>query len=174
MYLSGQQQPSVAGVDREASKNLIASLEAKRARILDAYFDGTISKPERDKRLAAIDVELAGCNALLAKRVERPAANVTVRQLAALLQVFVGLRFLQREQKRSIMAAARARVFTSGYTIERVEIAVPCTPGDSGSHTGNHFPAADALPPARCAETPAARPETIRRYARATLRRDAE
>jgi DNA invertase Pin-like site-specific DNA recombinase len=174
MYLAGTQEPSVAGVDREASKNLIASVEAKRARILDAYFEGTISKPERDKRLAAIDVELAGCNAMLEKAVERPAAKITAQQLAALLQVFVSFRFLQREQKRSIMAAARARVFTSGYTIERVELAAPFAQGDSGSYTGNHFPTAGALLPARCAETPAARPETKRRYAKARLHRDAE
>jgi DNA invertase Pin-like site-specific DNA recombinase len=183
MYLSGAQQAAgVAPVNVEASKALIASLEAKRARVLDAYFEGAISKPERDKRLAAIDMELTGCNRVIEGAIKKQAPTMTAKQLAALLEVFAAFRFLERDQKRSIMAAARARVFTSGYVVEKVELSglkpLECAVNQGhnagvGSYVGNPVPAAAASPPTRCAETPAARPEKARRCARAKLRRDA-
>jgi DNA invertase Pin-like site-specific DNA recombinase len=181
MYLSGAQEAAgVAPVNLEASKALIASLEAKRARVLDAYFEGAISKPERDKRLAAIDAELAGCNRVIEGAIQRPAPTMTTKQLAALLEVFAAFRFLGRDQKRSIMAASRARVFTSGYVVEKVELSglkpLEHQPNQGhnvkvSSYVGNPFPAVAASPPARCAETPGARPETKRRYVKAKLRR---
>jgi DNA invertase Pin-like site-specific DNA recombinase len=168
MHLASAQGPlGVAGVDPEASQALIARLEAKRVRILDAFFDGSIDKVERDKRLRSVDAELAGCTGMI-RAAEKPVPKVTVKQLAGLLEVFAGFRFLSREQKRAIMAASRARVFTSGYVVDRIEL-----PMLNGGYTDNHFPAAAALLPARCAETPAARPETKPRYVTATLRRDA-
>lgn len=149
LYLSGQQEPlGVAGVDVEASKTLIASLEAKRSRILDAFFDGSISKPERDKRLKAVDVEMVGCNTMLVRAVARPMPKINVKQLTALLRVFVRFRSLSRDKKRSIMAATRARVFTSGYVIERIELSALKFIEDgvkaehNGSHIDGHFPAA--------------------------------
>lgn len=149
MYLSGAQRPTgVAGLDREASKALIAGLEAKRVRILDAFFEGAISKPERDKRLVAIDTELSGCNDMLTKAIERPTAAVNAKQLAEVLRMFRGFRFLEREHKRRIMAATRARVFTSGYTVERIELTAPfviestAVLKDNGGYTDNRFPAA--------------------------------
>jgi hypothetical protein len=184
MYLSGAQEAAgVAPVNIEASKALIASLEAKRVRVLDAYFEGAISKPERDKRLAAIDAELAGCNRVIEGAIQRPAPTMTAEQLASLLEVFAAFRFLGRDQKRSIMAASRARVFTSGYVVEKVELSglkpLEYQPNQGhnvkvSSYVGNPFPAAGALLPGRCAGIPAARPETKRRYAKAKPRRDAE
>src|SRR5438045_2506126 len=78
-------------------------------------------------------------------------------------------RFLNREQKRSIMAASRARVFTSGYVVDRVELPIL-----NGCYTDNHFPAAAALPPAHCGETPGVRQEKEHRCAIERLRLDEE
>ena len=184
MYLSGAQQPSgVAGVDPEASKVLIASLEAKRSRILDAFFDGSIRKPERDKRLAGIDAELAGHSRILESAIQKPEPHMTGKQLMGLLEVFAAFRFLGRDQKRSIMAASKARVFTSGYVIEKVELSSLISieqrreAGDNTVGSGYNdspFPAAVALLPAHFVEIPAVRPETARRYAKAKLPRDGE
>ncbi len=41
----------------DAADSRLARLDAKRTRILDAYMDGTISKPERDERLEALEAE---------------------------------------------------------------------------------------------------------------------
>lgn len=150
-YLSNAQKPAgVAGVDRDASKTLIVALQAKRARVMDAFFDGSISKPERDKRLSAIDTELAGCNHMLERTIAQPAVKVTAQQLAELLRMFHGFRFLERDQKRKIMAAARAKVFTAGYTIERLEMSFPVSIEQSGKpldngHTDDRFPAAASV-----------------------------
>lgn len=120
-----QEGPAVSRMDVDASRALIASLEAKRARILDAFFEGAINKPERDKRLKAVDAELVGCRAMVVTGLEEQKPRMTAQQLADMLEVFAGFRFLSREEKRQILTAARARVFMDGYTIERLEIAAP-------------------------------------------------
>jgi DNA invertase Pin-like site-specific DNA recombinase len=174
-FAEAQEPAGVAGMDVEAAKLLIASLEAKRTRILDAFFDGSISKLEREKRLAAVDRELAGCNGMFTRTAEQKRPRMDAGRLGAILEVFVGFRFLNRDQKRSLLAAARARVFLEGYTVDRLEITSPfdiAHPGkaiDNDSHTGNRLPAAGASPPGRCAETPAARQGTTRHCARAKL-----
>ena len=102
-YLAGLEEPAgVAGVDLEAGKQLAASLEAKRTRILDSFFEDLISKPERDKRIKAIDAELAGCHEMLASAVTRQPKRpeITADQLAAVLEVFAGFQFLDRAQKK--------------------------------------------------------------------------
>jgi DNA invertase Pin-like site-specific DNA recombinase len=173
MYVAGLQQPSgVAGVDAEASKALLAALQAKRERVMDAFFDGSISKPERDKRLKAIDSELSRISAMIETAIPQSATQISTKNLARVLQVFSGFRFLNRDQKRELLQAARARVFMNGYTIDRLEIAPPFTPVDG--HTGSPFPAAGASLPVRCGETPAVRQEKARRCAKAKLHRDGE
>jgi DNA invertase Pin-like site-specific DNA recombinase len=138
MYLSDAQEAAgVAPVNTEAAKTLITSLEAKRSRILDAYFDGSISKAERDKRLASTDVELSACNGVIERAIQKPMPAITAKQLAELLGVFAGFQFLAREQKRSIMAATRARIFTSGYLIERVELSSLISIEKKGKKTNN-------------------------------------
>ncbi|HLW52966.1 MAG TPA: recombinase family protein [Candidatus Angelobacter sp.] len=149
-YLAGAQKPAgVVGVDLEAAKQLAASLEAKRKRILDSFIDGVISKAERDRRIQAIDTQIAGCQELLSDAVTRGPVRpkITVGQLAAVLDVFAGFQFLARDQKRRILAAARARVFMERYTIERLEIDIPqgsTWDQANGSHVDGHFPAAGA------------------------------
>src|SRR5262249_8039923 len=141
--------------------------EAKRTRILDVFFEGVITKTERDKRLKAVDDELARLGDMTAKAIAPPMAVCTTDQLAALLHVFAEFRFLNRDEKRSILAASRTRVFMDVYTIDRLEMVPPfnCSTPLSSSYTDSHFPAAAASLPARCAETPAARLETARRCA---------
>ncbi len=151
LYLENQQKPSgVAGVDVEASKALISSLQSKRERVMDAFFDGSITKPERDKRLKSIDGEISMAAAMIEGATKASPARVSAEELAAVLEVFAGFRFLSRSQKRGLLQAARTRVFMDGYTIQRIEISSPIRLEDSAfqghnsCYTDSHFQVADA------------------------------
>src|SRR5450432_3980531 len=89
------------------------------------------------KRLASTDVELSACNGVIERAIQKPMPAITAKQLAELLGVFAGFQFLAREQKRSIMAATRARIFTSGYLIEQVELSSLISIEKKGKKTNN-------------------------------------
>ena len=66
-YLEQQSQEMPIGVsDSTAIQRQIESVTAKRGRILEAFFDGTIDRRRRDEELARVDAELKAYQGILA------------------------------------------------------------------------------------------------------------
>lgn len=144
--VKAQERPQIAGMDPDAAKELCASLEAKRTRVLDGFFEGVITRPERDKRLKAIDTELAACHDMLARTAPQSSPPPSAAQLADVLSVFAEFPYLNRDQKRSLLASLKARVFMERYTIQRLEISPPfdAEPTPGGSYNDSPRQAAGA------------------------------
>jgi hypothetical protein len=108
-------------------------LELKRRRITDLYLDGDLSKEERVTKLAKLDRELRESRELLAS--EAPAPVVTGASLAEIFAPFVEWPYLQREEKRRLLAALGPAIRAADYQIESLSLS---------SNIGRHLPAAGA------------------------------
>jgi hypothetical protein len=60
-----QNSVSTLAIERTVVGKKLADLEAKRQRILEAFFDGAIDKQERDSRIVNIDSELSAFRQIL-------------------------------------------------------------------------------------------------------------
>lgn len=98
----------------------IERMEAKRGRVNDLYLDGELSREERTARLAHLDRELRQTREVLAA--EAPAPVVTPAILASLFAPFVEWRYLQREQKRRMLAAIAPEIRAADYKIESMSV----------------------------------------------------
>jgi len=103
-------------LDATAVHRQIENLTAKRRRILEAFFDGTIDRGERDEQLGRVDTELKAYQGMA---VTTPVAEpfVSTRELADMLSAFTEMPFLQRDDKRSLLRGLGVRVSVSGYKI---------------------------------------------------------
>ena len=116
-YLEQQSEAMLIGVpDATAIQRQIESLTAKRNRILEAFFDGTINRNHRDEQLGRVDAELKAYQGMMATaRVGEP--FVSTGDLADLLSAFAEMPFLQRDDKRLLLRGLGVEVSVSGYKI---------------------------------------------------------
>ncbi|MGA9988429.1 MAG: hypothetical protein WA383_18560 [Terriglobales bacterium] len=102
--------------DATAIQRQIEIFTAKRGRILEAFFDGTVDRRRRDEELARVDAELKAYQGMVAtSTVGGP--SVSAGDLADLFSTFVEMPFLQRDDKRSLLRGLGVEVFVSGYEI---------------------------------------------------------
>ena len=152
---------STVVAEKTAVSQKLVSLEAKRQRILETFFDGAIDKPERDSRIAQIDSELfAFRQVLLDSTATVPKARAGA-DFQAILEPFSEWEFLEREDKRALLAALCPEIRVEQYVVKSLMLNLLAV----GCHEVNQNLAADASLPARFAETPAVRPETAHRCA---------
>jgi DNA invertase Pin-like site-specific DNA recombinase len=115
-YLMRQAEDMLIGVsDVTAVQRQIESLTAKRNRILEAFFDGTIDRGHRDEQLSRVDAELKAYQGLAAPRVA--GHFVSTGELADLFSAFAEMPFLQRDDKRLLLRRLGVQVSVSGYKI---------------------------------------------------------
>ncbi len=125
---------------REQAKNprtlerQIQKLEAKRDRILEAFFDGTISREERDKRLAPLAAELDALTELQKVREEEPPVLDQSAVLEA-LAVFAEFAFLEFQQKRKILEALLPLIYVYRYVPKGIVFQPAALSGDSVIHS---------------------------------------
>ena len=125
---------------REQAKNprtlerQIRKLEAKRDRILEAFFDGTISREERDKRLAPMAAELDALTELQKVREEEPPVLDQSAVLEA-LAVFAEFAFLEFQQKRKILEALLPLIYVYRYVPKGIVFQPAALSGDSVIHS---------------------------------------
>lgn len=117
--LTRDQQPSGAVPDHAAVGQQMEVLSGKRSRVLEAYFDGAISRKERDDHLNRIGAEIESYRRVGGQSVQ-PRPRIDARALAEVLAVFAEMPYLQREQKRSLLHGLGIAVFVEGYTIKQV------------------------------------------------------
>jgi hypothetical protein len=83
---------------------------------LEAFFDGTIDRRQRDEELARVHAELKAYQAIEAtSTVAGP--SVSAGDLAHLFSAFVEMPFLQRDDKRSLLRGLGVEIFVRGYEI---------------------------------------------------------
>ena len=154
----------IANAEQSVIDKKLEALNAKRNRILEAFFDGTIDKTERDSRIAEVDAEVASFRAILLDA--PPATDVTSEdELEQVLEPFAEWEFLDREDKRSLLAGICPEIQVERYTVKSLLLNL----GEGDGNEVCRLPAAAALPPGHCAGTPATRPGTAPRCARAIL-----
>ena len=102
--------------DATVVQRQIESLTAKRGRILEAFFDGTIDRGQRDEQLGRVDAELKAYQGMVATS---PVAgpSVSTSELADLFSAFAEMPFLQRDDKRLLLRGLGVEVSVSGYKI---------------------------------------------------------
>jgi hypothetical protein len=102
--------------DATAIRRQVENLTAKRGRILEAFFDGTMERSQRDEQLARVDAELKAYQGMVAtSTVAR--SSVSAADLADLFSAFVEMPFLQRDDKRALLRGLGIEIFVSGYEI---------------------------------------------------------
>jgi DNA invertase Pin-like site-specific DNA recombinase len=103
---------SVARFQRLSAQ--VAGLGEKRTRVMDAFFDGTISRQERDSRLTVIDRDIESARGILMRYPS------TIPDLDALIEAFAPLvewEHWSREQKRSLLATIAPDIRVADYQI---------------------------------------------------------
>ena len=160
---------STAATEKIVVSQKLASLEAKRQRILEAFFDGTIDKHERDSRIANIDSELSAFRQILLDSTPVVPEARTDADFGEILEPFAEWEFLERDDKRALLAALCPEIRVERYVVKSLMLNLVAEDRNEVSHNR----AAGALLRAHCAGIPAIRRERARRDGRAKLLRAA-
>jgi DNA invertase Pin-like site-specific DNA recombinase len=96
------------------------SLRQKRERILEAFFDGTISAEERKRRLESVDHDLKVTNGSLARSSHQSA--VSLESLANHLAVLAEWQYWTRDQKRRVLMALCPDIHVADYQVTALGI----------------------------------------------------
>jgi len=136
---STQNTASAAAAERSVVDRKLATLEAKRQRILEAFFDGAIDKGERDSRIVQVDAELSAFRKI---HLDMP-AGPDVRSEAEIeqaLEPFAEWEFLERDDKRALLAALCPEIQIERYVIKSLMLNMVA----EGCNEVSQNPAADA------------------------------
>lgn len=109
-------QKKVPQADTQRLTEQIVTLNAKRERINDAYFDDMIDAAERDRRVASVDKEREVLSGMVAK--QKPRSEVNAQTLADLFSPFKEFDMLVREEKRALLNTITPRITVANYEIE--------------------------------------------------------
>jgi DNA invertase Pin-like site-specific DNA recombinase len=124
-------QKKVPQADIKKLNDRLVSLESKRNRIFDAYFDNLISAAERSRRTAEVDKERSLLSTMIAKQKTRP--EIDVQSLANLFGVFAEFDMLAREDKRQLLNTISPSIIVANYEIEGIWIGLNENHKDRGS-----------------------------------------
>jgi hypothetical protein len=126
-----QPQSSIEQIRRQ-----IDALMAKRERVLDTYYEGVITRAERDQKVTAIEREQQVFSDLLLR--EEPARQIDVDTLVRQFKVFRQFDLLNRDQKRRLLNAITPRIIVANYRMEGLF----CGIGESLMGTDSSLPPA--------------------------------
>lgn len=107
----------------EANGRRIDELERRRGRILDTFYDGKISRTERDKLVEPLEVQL---DALRSFQFPAPAEPAEVRadDVLSILSVLSDWAFLERDEKRRILEVLAPAFDVQRYMVLGVHLAL--------------------------------------------------
>jgi DNA invertase Pin-like site-specific DNA recombinase len=155
---------STAATEKTVVSQKLTTLEAKRQRILEAFFDGAIDKQERDSRIANIDSELSAFRQILLDSTSAAAEARTDADFEAILEPFSEWEFLERDDKRALLAALCPEIRVERYVVKSLMLNLVA----EGRNEVSHLPMVVASPLIHSAETPAIHPGRARHCDRAT------
>jgi DNA invertase Pin-like site-specific DNA recombinase len=107
----------------------LSKLEEKRQRILDGYFEGMISRDDRESRLTIVDRDRGLVAGALDDEV--PAhPGISVEQLVALFRPLFTWKTLHVESKRRILFSLVPQIRVANYVVAGMSLLVPALVGD--------------------------------------------
>lgn len=123
-----------APASSEANTRRIDELERRRGRILDTFYDGKISRAERDKLVEPLDVQL---HALRSYQFAPPPApsELNAGDVLGILSVFAEWSYLERDDKRRILEALAPAFVVNHYTVEGVHLHLNTAPSSRRAHS---------------------------------------
>jgi DNA invertase Pin-like site-specific DNA recombinase len=154
------------GAERTTVQIKLHSLEAKRQRILEAFFDGAIDRRERDERITVLNSEVSSFERLLSDSTPVISEIRHTDALAQVIEAFAEWEFLERSDKRAMLAAMCPEIRVDRYVVKSLMLKLD----EANSHEVRRNPAVGASPPERSSETPAIHPGTARHCAPAKPR----
>jgi DNA invertase Pin-like site-specific DNA recombinase len=107
----------------------LAKLEGKRQRILDGYFEGVISRDDRDSRVLIVDRD----RALVAGELEDEVPThpgLEVKQLVDLFRPLFTWKTLHPDSKRRILFSLVPEIRVANYVVAGMSLLVPPTIGE--------------------------------------------
>lgn len=96
------------------------ALRAKRDRVLSAFFDGVITREERDAQLSVIERDERVYGELLTQ--QAPQAEINASALAQAFAPFCEWKFLSRDHKRRLLSAITPEIHVDDYRVSGVTI----------------------------------------------------
>lgn len=124
-------QKSAPSGNSERLRAQIQSLEGKRRRILDAYFEGVINGTERDTRIAEIERDRRLTSEMLSR--ESQQRNVTLDTLVDAFAPFVEFDLLNREDKRALLSTLTPSIVVANYEVKGMSIGLDLNHADAGA-----------------------------------------
>lgn len=94
----------------------LKQIEGKRQRVLDSYFEGILSIPERDNKLNEINTNRRVVSDLIAR--ERPRVEVTAETLAKAFAPFKEFDLLSRDDKRQLLNTITPSIVVADYEVK--------------------------------------------------------
>jgi len=107
----------------------LAKLTEKRQRILDGYFEGMISRDDRELRLSTVDRD----RGLVAGALEDEVPShpgISIEQLVMLFRPLFTWKTLHIESKRRILFSLVPEIRVANYTVAGMSLLVPLLNGD--------------------------------------------
>jgi DNA invertase Pin-like site-specific DNA recombinase len=125
----------------------VGRLRQKRGRVLDTFFEGVLTRTERDVRLGALDKQMKFAEQMLMR--ETPVPKLSAGEMATAFSALFDWPVLGRESKRRILAATVPEIHVSNYVVSGIAMIVPGI-SDGESRTAAGFVVAESptfLPP---------------------------
>jgi hypothetical protein len=116
--------PQSDGTSKKEVEEKLQALRAKRQRILEVFLDGVITADDRDRRTAEVDRELQVFGGLLATAETEPETptELDVETLLSVFEPFAEWKFLDREDKRSLLSHLCPEIGVSYYDIKHLTL----------------------------------------------------
>ena len=118
----------------QAVRVKIESLKEKRNRVLESFFDGIITKDERDVRIGELEREMAVFQRVLTQSIPQPSSPST-DEIQTALEPLAEWEFLEREDKRALLAIICPEIKVLRYTIQSVTLNLSA--GSGGGYDGS-------------------------------------
>jgi DNA invertase Pin-like site-specific DNA recombinase len=126
-FLSGCVELLTQRALRNANTGRIQQLTAeiqrqrkKRENVIDMFADSTITREDRERRLAVIDHDISVTQDILLR--EAPTTTPTLTQLASALAPLAEWRYWNREQKRKALGSLLADIVVADYNVDSVGV----------------------------------------------------
>lgn len=107
----------------------LSAIAEKKRRVLEAYFEGVITKEERDRAIREIDREKGTFERLLMEMVTTEKL-CSKPQLEAALEPLGEWEFLEREDKRALLSLICPEIKVFRYTIQSLTLNLAAGSGD--------------------------------------------
>jgi DNA invertase Pin-like site-specific DNA recombinase len=101
----------------------VKKMREKRQRVLDTFFEGLLSRTERDERLTDVDTKIRATEEALLR--EAPVPKVSLRSLMTAFAPLFDWRFMNRENKRRILTVTIPEIRVSNYQVRGISVASP-------------------------------------------------